>query len=65
MATRDMGIAEVLAHHRAVFGLGQGIIVGASGAGFGEFLDVQLFQQGGDAVVDVLRTIDALLSVKG
>lgn len=39
-ASRDVGIAEVFADHRAVFGLDQGVVVGASGAGLGELLDV-------------------------
>jgi hypothetical protein len=35
----DMGVAQMLAHHRAVFGLHQGIVVALAGAGLGELLD--------------------------
>jgi hypothetical protein len=52
-----MAVAEVLAHHRAILAFDQGVIVGASGAGFGEFLDAQLLQEGGDLAVDVFRSV--------
>ena len=42
VATADVGIAEMLAHHGAVFALDQGIVIGAPGVGLGELLDVQL-----------------------
>ena len=57
VACRNMGIAEVFSDHRAVFGLDQSIVVGASRAGFGELLDVELGQHFGDAAVDVFRAV--------
>ena len=46
--------AEVPAHHAGVLALDEGVVVGAPGARLGELADVQLVQQRGDAVVDVL-----------
>ena len=56
-AAGDVGVAEVLAHEGAVLGLDQGVVVAAAGARLGEFLDVELVEQLGDAVVDVLRAV--------
>jgi hypothetical protein len=52
-----VGIAEVFSHHRAVLGLDQGVVVGPAGTRLGEFADAQLLQEGGDPLVDVLRTV--------
>ena len=64
-ATGDVGVAEVLAHHRAVLGLDQGVVVGFSSPGLGERLDVEFFEQGGDPVVDVLRAIVGVEALDG
>jgi len=50
-------IAEVLAHDAAVLALDQGIVVGLARARLGELADLQLVEQGGDAMVDVLRAV--------
>ena len=55
-ASRDVGMAEQLAHHVAVLAFHQGIVVAVPGAGLGEF-NAQLLQQPGDLFVDVLRAV--------
>ena len=56
-ATRNVGIAEVLAHDGAVLGLDQRVVVGSARSRLGELLDVELVEQLDDAVVDVLRAV--------
>ena len=53
-ALRDMAVAEVFSHNRAVFGLDQCVVVAVPRARFGKFLDQQLVEQLGDVAVDVL-----------
>jgi hypothetical protein len=53
VALRDVRVAEELAHHGTVLGLGQAVIVAAPRAAAREF-DAQLVQHVGHAVVDVL-----------
>ena len=53
----DVAVSEVLADDRAVFALDEGVVVAASGAGLGELVDVEGFEQGGDFAVDELRTV--------
>lgn len=55
-ALGDVGIAQALAHHRAILGLGQTVVVGMPGPGFGE-LHAQLVEHLGDLVVDVLGAV--------
>jgi hypothetical protein len=50
---RDMRVAQVLAHHRAVLGFCQGVIVGMPRAGFGA-LDAQLLQPCRNLIIDIL-----------
>lgn len=50
---RDMGVTEVFADDGAVFAFDERIVVGLPGSGLGE-LDVELGEQGGDLMVDVL-----------
>ncbi len=50
----DVAVAEPLAHHRAVPPLHQRVVVGAPGAGLGEAVHMQLVEQLGHPVVDVL-----------
>jgi len=52
-----MAVAQVLADDRAVLAFHEGIVIATAGAGFGEFLDVELVEQGGDAMVDVLGAV--------
>ena len=52
----DMAVAQVLAHDRTVLAFDQGIVVGAPGARLGE-LDAQLFEQSGNAVIDVFGAV--------
>ena len=54
---RDMGVAEVFSHNRAVLALGQGVVVGTPGPRAGELPDVQLVEQPGDLMVDELRAV--------
>ncbi len=56
VALRDVRVAEDFAHHRAVLGLGQAVVVTASRSAAGE-LDAQLVQQRGHPVVDVLAAV--------
>ncbi len=56
MCLRDVPIAKGFAHHRAVLGLGQRIVIAAPGARFGE-LHPQLLQQLRHLMIDVLRAI--------
>ena len=56
MVAWDVAVAEVLAHDRGVLALDQCVVVAASGAAFGE-LDMELLQQPGDLVVDVLGAV--------
>jgi hypothetical protein len=55
-ALRDVAIAEGPAHHRAVLGLGQRVVVNAAWARLGE-LGAQLAEQIGDPAVDVLGAV--------
>jgi hypothetical protein len=52
----DMAIAEVFSDDGAILGFDQGIVIGLSGARFGQ-LDVQLFQKLNDMLIDVLRAV--------
>lgn len=51
-----------LADDGSVLGFDEGLVAGASGAGLGELADVELVEQPGDAVVDVLG---AFVGVEG
>ena len=64
-ASGNVAIAQVFAYHRAVLALGQGVVVGLAGARLGEFLDVELVEQFGDAMVDVLGAVVAVEAVDG
>ena len=55
-ALREMAIAQVFADDGAVFTFRQGIVVGVSGAGFGQ-LDQQRVEQFGHVLVDVLGAV--------
>lgn len=55
-ALGDVVVAEVLAHHVGVLAFDQGIVVAAPGARPGE-LDMELGEQVGHPVVDVLRAV--------
>jgi len=57
---QDAGITEVLAHDIAVSRLDQAVVVGSSGVGLGEFVDVEFFEQLRDAVADVRRALVSL-----
>lgn len=48
----DMAVAKGLAHHGAVFALGQGVVIALARARLG-LLGVELLQQGGHRFVDV------------
>ena len=50
-------VAEVAPDHRGILALDQGVVVAASRAGLGELLDMELVQQRGDPVVDVLGAV--------
>lgn len=52
----DMGIAQLLADHRSVLGFHQGIVVGMSGAGFGE-TDQELVEQPGHIMIDKFGSV--------
>ena len=56
MALRDVVVAEVLAHDVAVLALDEGVVVAVPGPRLGE-LDVQLVEQVGDVVADVLGAV--------
>lgn len=58
-------MAQVFAHHRAVFKLHQGVVIAASGAGFGELLDVQLAQESGHLAIDVFRAVVGMEALDG
>lgn len=55
-ALGDVVVAEVLARHVGVLALDQGVVVAAPGARLGE-LDVELGEQVGHPMVDVLRAV--------
>ena len=65
MARRDVGMAEPLAHHRGVLALDQGVVVAVAGPALGELPDVQLVQQCGHPVVDVLTAVIGMKAVDG
>ena len=52
VAAGDVAVAEVLADDRAVLALDEGAVVGVSGSGLGELVDVEGFEQRGDGAVD-------------
>ena len=56
VALRDVFVAEDLAHHRAILGLGQAVVVAAARAAARE-LDAQLLQHRCNAMVDVLAAV--------
>ena len=56
-ALRDVVVTEPPAHDAGVLALDEGVVVGGAGAGLGEPLDAELFEQFGDAVVDVLAAV--------
>ena len=56
VALWDVFVAKELAHHRAVLGLGQAVVIAAPRAAAGE-LDAQLVQQLDYPVVDVLAAV--------
>ena len=56
VAPRDVVAAEVFAHDVAILALDEGVVVAVPGPRLGE-LDVQLVEQVGDAVVDVLGAV--------
>ena len=45
VAAGDVAVAEVLADDRAVLALDEGVVVGVSGSGLGELVDVEGFEQ--------------------
>ncbi len=53
----DVVVPETLAHHRGVLALDQRVVVGSAGARLREVGDVQLVEQPGHLVVDVLGTV--------
>ncbi len=55
-ALRDMAVAQVFAHDGAVLGFRQAVVVAVPGARLGE-LDVELIQEFGHGVIDVLRAV--------
>ena len=57
VAPGDVGVAEMAPDHGAVLALDEGVVVGALRAGLGELLDVELVEQPGGPVVDVLRAV--------
>ena len=57
VAPGDVGVAEMAPDHGAVLALDEGVVVGAPRAGLGELLDVELVEQPGGPVVDVLRAV--------
>ena len=64
-AAGDVAVAEVLADDRAVLALDEGVVVGVSGSGLGELVDVEGFEQRGDGAVDVFRAVVGVKAVEG
>ena len=62
--TVNVLISEVLADNRAIFGFGQGVIIGITRTGFGH-LDVELSQQFGHLMVDVFRSVISMKAQYG
>ena len=56
VALRDVVVAELFAHDVSVLALDEGVVVAVPGARLGE-LDVQLVEQLGDAMIDVLGAV--------
>ena len=56
-AGRDMLVAEMPAHHVRVLALDQRVVVGAPRARLRELADVQLLEEAGHPVVDVLGAV--------
>ena len=65
VAAGDVAVAEVLADDRAVLALDEGVVVGVSGSGLGELVDVEGFEQRGDGAVDVFRAVVGVKAVEG
>jgi hypothetical protein len=55
----DVAVAEVLAHHRAILALGQGVVIGEPGAELGQ-LRAHLLRRGDDPAIRPLMYSDAL-----
>ena len=53
---RNVRITKMFAHHRAILGFCQRVVVGVPWSRFGE-LHTKLLQQLGDLVIDVLRAV--------
>ena len=56
---------EPLAHDTSVLGFDEGVVVGVAEPGLGEGADMELVEELGDPVVDVLRSIGCVEGLEG
>ncbi len=62
---RDVDVAEPPGYDASVLGLDEGVVVALAGGGLGEVADVELVQEFGDPVVDVLRAVVGVEGLDG